>query len=141
MILSNTVSSSLIPSSSEQSLFVIDRCKRICYDSPMTHIRTLAALVMTKVIDNLEEGIHLPLNLVNFAGDLIVSGEVRLRISGYCLFNYFFCNYRMGNAVVSSDKWLPALERCAMVNTDESYEIFYLLENLCNFMLPYGKLL
>uniref|UniRef100_A0AC34Q4R7 IBB domain-containing protein n=1 Tax=Panagrolaimus sp. JU765 TaxID=591449 RepID=A0AC34Q4R7_9BILA len=137
IILSNTVSTSTIPTSTDQALFLIERCRRLCCESPMSHIRALSALVMTKIVDNLEEGIQLPTNLVDFAGELIVSGEIRLRISGYCLLNAFFYNYRMGNAVVSSDKWIPALERCTMVDGNESSEIFYLLENLCNFMLPY----
>uniref|UniRef100_A0A914PB69 Uncharacterized protein n=1 Tax=Panagrolaimus davidi TaxID=227884 RepID=A0A914PB69_9BILA len=43
----------------------------------------------------------------------------------------------MGNAVISSDKWHPVLDRCLTISGEEEEEAFQLLENLASFMLPY----
>lgn len=139
IILSLILKNTTIPTSSEQSLFLIERCKRICQETPMPYIRGLASHAVFKISEALEDDI-LPLNIVLFAGDLIVSDELPLRISGYAIFNTLFSTYRMGNAVISSDKWHPILDRCLTITGEEEEEGFQLLENLASFMLPYGRL-
>jgi hypothetical protein len=136
IVLSLILKNTSIPSSSEQSLFLIERCKRICQESPMPYIRGLASHTIFKITEAIEDDI-LPISIVAFAGDLIVSDELPLRISGYAIFNTLFSTYRMGNAVISSDKWHPVLDRCLTISGEEEEEAFQLLENLASFMLPY----
>uniref|UniRef100_A0A914Y688 IBB domain-containing protein n=1 Tax=Panagrolaimus superbus TaxID=310955 RepID=A0A914Y688_9BILA len=136
IILSLILKNTSVPTSSEQALFLIERCKRICQESPMPYIRGLAAHTIYKITEAIEDDI-LPVSIVSFAGDLIVSDELPLRISGYAIFNTLFSTYRMGNAVISSDRWHPVLDRCLTISGEEEEEAFQLLENLASFMLPY----
>uniref|UniRef100_A0A7E4ZRR2 IBB domain-containing protein n=1 Tax=Panagrellus redivivus TaxID=6233 RepID=A0A7E4ZRR2_PANRE len=137
IILCYTVRLSSIPTNAEQVPFLIDRCRRLCLESPMPYIRNLAAQAVSKIAEGVEEPIELPKCLVGFAGDLIVSDTPELRISGYQILNACFSSYTLGNLVISSDRWRPVLERCSTVNDDELDEAYLVIENLANFMLPY----